>query len=155
MHEQYNLPVCIYRPSTIIREGVDTTTAQAELDWVNALLHYIRKIGAAPKVEHNHGGLDLVRAESCCVDVIDNIVRGEPGEELRYVNQVGDVVIPIDGMHDMDADKGKRYELLSLSEWTEKAVAAGLHPGGGLLIKEMDARGKPGYPRLLKGGEIV
>ncbi|TVY48035.1 Polyketide synthase-nonribosomal peptide synthetase [Lachnellula occidentalis] len=155
VHKQYSLPVCIYRPSTIIREGVDATTSQAELDWVNALLRYIRKTKTAPKIEHNCGALDLIHVESCCADVLNHVVRGGPGKKLKYINQVGDVVIPMNAMHDMDADKGDRYELLPLSDWISRAVEAGLHPAIAMLIQAMDEPGRPDYPRLLKGREDV
>lgn len=149
---EFGLPVYIYRPSTIIREAADAITANAQFDWVNALLHYVRKLRAAPKTEHNLGALDLVRVESCCADVLKNINgKSDSGKStVTYVNQVGDIIIPIDRMRDMDANLGKRYDLLPLSEWTSRAIAAGLHPSVAALIEEMDAQGKPGYPRLLR-----
>ncbi|KUI62477.1 Polyketide synthase-nonribosomal peptide synthetase [Cytospora mali] len=139
------------RPSTIIREGIDAAGAKAKLDWVNALLHYARKLGAVPRAEHNRGALDLVRIDGCCAAVLDSLVKGQEPVGIRYLNLVGDIVIPIDRMQDMDADRGKRYEVIPRAEWLSKAVAAGLHPAVALLIKEMDAPGKPEYPRLMKG----
>ncbi|KAJ4290808.1 hypothetical protein N0V90_010003 [Kalmusia sp. IMI 367209] len=151
VHEKFDLPVYIYRPSTIIREGADTSTSRAQLDWVNALLHYIRKIQAAPKVEHNHGALDLVSIKNCCTELLENVSGKQAGKSLKYMNQVGDTVIPMDRMHEIDADQGIWYNVLPLSEWIEKAIAAGLHPAVGMLIKDMDSEGSPNYPRLLKG----
>ena len=66
VHDLYGLKVCIHRPLTIIREGEDAKTARAQLDWVNALLHYTRQIKAAPKVEYNRGAMDLVYVKSAC-----------------------------------------------------------------------------------------
>ncbi|PHH61189.1 hypothetical protein CDD81_712 [Ophiocordyceps australis] len=66
VHEQYRLPLYIYRPSTIIREGIHITTTRGQLDWVNALLYYIRKIKAAPRVLDNRGSLDLITVDNCC-----------------------------------------------------------------------------------------
>lgn len=148
LHAQFHVPVYIYRPSTIIREGADLDVPRAQLDWVNALLTYIRKLRSAPKVEHNQGSLDLVRVESCCADLAKYVACG--GNELKYVNQVGDVVIPIARMHDMDVDIGRHYDSLPLREWTKKAVTAGLHPGVALLIEKMDAPGQLTYPKLLR-----
>lgn len=67
---QYGLPVCIYRPSTIIREGLDARASSAQLDWTNALLHYIRKLSAAPKLKNNGGALNFTHIESCCESVL-------------------------------------------------------------------------------------
>jgi nucleoside-diphosphate-sugar epimerase len=149
-HEQYRLPVSIYRPSTIIREGFDATTSRAELDWVNALLQYIRKIKAAPNVQHNYGWLDLVSIKSCCTTLLENIANPEARTGLRYVHMVGDLVIPMNRLQDIDAAKGLSYNILPISKWIEKAVDAGLHPAVGSLIKAMDADGISRYPRLLK-----
>ncbi|KAI1084642.1 hypothetical protein F5B20DRAFT_591678 [Whalleya microplaca] len=153
VHVQSGLPVWICRPSTILREGADAVTMRAQLDYVNALLYYLRKLKAAPEVEHNRGALDLVLVESCCCDVLRYIADDSDSARmgLKYVNQVGDIVIPFKGIRDMDSDVGKRYDVLPLREWTNRAMAAGLHPGVALLIEEMDAPGKPDYPKLLKG----
>jgi thioester reductase-like protein len=151
VHEKWDLPVYIYRPSTIIREGADSTTSRAELDWVNALLHYIRETKSAPKVKHNRGALDLVSVKSCCTELLENVLGNRASKILKYMNQVGDIVISMDRMHEIDADQGIRYNVLPLSEWVDNAVSAGLHPAVGMLIKDMDTEGSPNYPRLLKG----
>ena len=150
VHELYELPICIYRPSSIIRNGFDATTAQAQLGWVNALLYYVRTIGAAPKAEHNRGALDLIRVESCCADVLKNITRGQPRKEFKYMNQVGDIVISMNLLHHMDTDKGRRYDLLPLGEWISKAIEAGLNPAVAMLIQGMDEPGRPDYPKLIR-----
>lgn len=151
VHERYGLRVCIYRPSIILRQGADAATPQAELDRMNALLQYTRKIGAAPRIEHNRGALDLVRTETCCAGVLGRVRLGLEG--LQYVNQVGDVVVPMDNIRDVDADKGRRYGLLPMDEWTRRAVEAGLHPGVAQLIREMDVAGMRSYPRLSRDPE--
>ncbi|KAI1445302.1 polyketide synthase [Annulohypoxylon stygium] len=154
VHAMYKgFSVCIYRPSTIIREGVDDITAQAELDWVNSLLRYIRKMKIAPQVEHNYGVLDLVHIKSCCDGVLDRILGARLHGEIEYVNQVGDVVIALNDLQDIDSERGVYYDVLPLREWIQKATAAGLHPAVGLLIQEMDRMGKPAYPRLVSKDE--
>lgn len=152
-----DLPVCIYRPSTIIRQGVDADNSQAELDWVNALLHYTRRIGAAPKVQHNRGALDLVRTETCCVGILERTLATAGNDTaigtgvIEYVNLVGDVVIPLNDFGRMDTGGGERsYPMCSLDDWITRAMEAGLHPGVAQLIREMDAPGRPAYPRLSK-----
>lgn len=155
-HARHRLPVCIYRPSTVVRQGADAAAARAGLDWVNALLRYSRALGAAPRVSHNRGALDLVRAETCCAGVIGRVSAGRflttPGAPtaaaVEYVNLVGDAVVPLERLRDMDADQGRRYDVLPLDEWVGRAVEAGLHPGVAHLIREMDAPGRPDYPRL-------
>ncbi|ROV88308.1 hypothetical protein VMCG_10475 [Cytospora schulzeri] len=157
-HAQFGLPVFIYRPSTIIREGTDASTARARLDWVNSLLYHVRKLGVAPRIENNTGALDLVRVESCCAAILEHLVPVQDHDvtvigQVVFANLVGDVVIPMQYMGDADLEAGRRYELLPLSQWTERAMEAGLNPSVAMLIEEMDAPGGPKYPRLLKGNQ--
>ena len=74
----YGLKVWIQRPSTIIRQGDDATTAKAEFDWVNALFHYAHRIRAVPKVQHNKGAFDLVHVQSVCNDVVRELLNNTP-----------------------------------------------------------------------------
>lgn len=152
VHDLYGLPVCIHRPSTIIREGEDATTARAELDWVNALLHYSRQIEAVPRVEYNRGALDLVYVRSACADVVRHILddREVARKEVTYVHEVGDIVIPMDRLQDIGLEQGRVFDVLPIDEWMAKAVAAGLHPAVAALIEMIDTPGAPDYPRLLK-----
>jgi hypothetical protein len=101
-------------------------------------------------MEHNAGALDLVGVETCCRGVIGGITAVDAGKAVRFVNLVGDVVIPLGRMHEIDLDKGERYEVLAMRDWIARAVAAGLHPSVARLIERMDAEGVE-YPRLLKG----
>ncbi|KAH7318294.1 putative polyketide synthase [Stachybotrys elegans] len=152
--KQFGLPVCIYRPSTIVREGADMSTARAQLDWVNMLLRYIRKLQAAPKMEHNHGMLDLVRVETCCAHVVHGTTKGSHSSQAgpRYMHLVGDDVLQLDCLGNIDATKERLYKTVPLWEWIDIAVRAGLHPGVAKLIGELDIERTGSYPRLLRSG---
>ncbi|KAH8820161.1 putative polyketide synthase [Xylogone sp. PMI_703] len=142
--------VCIHRPSTIIREGADAATSKAQLDWVNALITYSRQIQAVPRVQHNRGALDLVKVQSACEDVLKHISLDDKVKGVTYVHNVGDVVIPMDQLQDIGTEEGANDTLavIPMSEWTEKAVEAGLHPVVANLIEMMDVAND--YPKLLK-----
>ena len=150
----YGLKVWMHRPSTIIREGNDATTAKAEFDWVNALLHYAHRIQAVPEVEHNKGAFDLVYVQSVCDDIIRELLDDAPklAHGVTYRNNVGDVVIPMDRLMDIGKQKGKKvpYKVLPMEEWARKAIAAGLHPAVAALIEAFDEPGSAPYPALLK-----
>ena len=155
----YGLKVWIQRPSTIIREGHDATTAKAEFDWVNALLHYAHRIEAVPKVQHNKGALDLVYVQSVCEDAIRELLDNTPksADGVTYVNNVGDVVIPMDRLADMAKQKGKKglYNVLPMEEWVRKAIAAGLHPAVAGLIETLNEPESAPYPVLLKAKALM
>ncbi|PHH92952.1 hypothetical protein CDD83_3110 [Cordyceps sp. RAO-2017] len=150
VHEKYGLQVVIQRPSTIIREGQDADTERAEFDWVNALLHYSHKIRAVPKVEHNSGVFDLVSPQTCCSDIARELLRGSFGG-IKYVNNVGDVIIPMDRMAELGlATVGEPYQVLAMKDWTSQAIEAGMHPAVGALVEALDDAGVERYPALLR-----
>ncbi|KAH7322416.1 putative polyketide synthase [Stachybotrys elegans] len=151
IHAKHGLPVVIHRPSTILRENADAVTTRAQIDWVNALMAYIRLLGVAPKIQHNTGSMDLVRIETCCRKILEWTQRSDV--ELTYVHEVGDVVVPLNRLQDLDTDAetGKQYGTMPMSEWIEKAIAAGLHRGVALLVEEMDSPESANWPKLLPG----
>lgn len=149
VHDLYGLPVYIHRPSTIMREGEDATNARAELDWVNALLHYSRKIKAVPQVMHNNGALDLVSIKTACSDILDAVLDKREQKGVTYVHEVGDLVLPLNNLQSI-GEPGTKLDVLSLDDWISKAVAAGLHPAIATLVEIMDTPGASDYPRLLK-----
>lgn len=175
------LRVSIHRPSTILRETgtLDAEEARSRLDWVNSLLQYVRDLKAIPKIGNNIGGaLDLVRVDSVCEgilrEVFDDSVVTEGG--IRYVHEVGDIVIPLVGMESSEyllstngVDKvngnvsehgrltgtvekpvPKPFDVLPMKVWINKATAAGMHPAVAELIQAMDAPGASAYPKLQK-----
>lgn len=155
VHTQYGLPTYIYRPSTIVRDDQDATTARAQLDWVNSLFCYIRKLGKAPLFENNEGSLDLVRVQSCCSVIQDNLWKFHRSDiQLVYENLVGDKVVPLQELAEMDSHKGEHYILLPMRQWLQQAEQVGLHPGIAMLIEQADAINGPRYPRLCKKKHI-
>ncbi|KAE8548385.1 hypothetical protein EYB25_008763 [Talaromyces marneffei] len=150
VHDIYGLPVYIHRPSTIIREGDDATNARAELDWVNALLHYAKKIKAVPHVKHNRGALDLVSIKTACSDILNAVLDISNPVDVVYTHEVGDIVLPLNDLKRIAPENEKPFDVLPLEDWIQKAVSAGLHPAIATLIEIMDTPGAQDYPRLLK-----
>ena len=168
--KEYGLPVWIHRPSTIVREGADAEGEKAKLDWMNGLMRYVKELRAVPEVKYLRGALDMVFVQSVCETigrcVLDGADHSEAKEgELRYVHEVGDVVVPLDRMQDLlkielefkayssgTLKEGDASEcaVLPMAEWIAKAVALGLHPAVAALIEGMDGANKPHFPRLIK-----
>ena len=150
VHEHYRLPIVVQRPSTIIRSGDDATVERAGFDWVNSLLHFAHKTQTVPRVDYNAGAFDLVSVETCCSDVVRELPRGGK-EGITYVNNVGDVIIPMASMADVGLKKvGRRYDVLPMEEWTKTVVEAGMHPAVAALIETFDEPGVEKYPTLLR-----
>ncbi|EDU46789.1 lovastatin nonaketide synthase [Pyrenophora tritici-repentis Pt-1C-BFP] len=151
VYETYSLPIVIQRPSTIIRSGDDATVARAGFDWVNSLLHFAHKTQTVPRVDYNAGAFDLVSVDTCCSDVVRELSREGKEEGIAYVNNVGDVVIPMTQMADVGLEKvGRRYEVLGMEEWVRTVVEAGMHPAVAALIETFDEPGVERYPVLLR-----
>lgn len=150
----YGLRISINRPSTIVREGSDATTAEAEFDWVNALLHYSHLIRAVPRAEHNQGAFDLIYIQSVCDDVIQELFRSDHGNQLTYVNNVGDVVIPMSKLADIGKTVGigEVYRTLRFDQWADEAIKAGLQPAVAALIETFDEPNTV-WPALARGKE--
>jgi hypothetical protein len=150
VYEQYHLPIVIQRPSTIIRSGEDAVVERAGFDWVNSLLHFAHQTRSVPRVDHNAGAFDLVSVETCCSDVVEKLSRATK-ERVTYVNNVGDVVIPMASLADVGLDKiGKRYNVLPMEKWAKTVVEAGMHPAVAALIETFDEPGVEKYPTLLR-----
>ncbi|KAF2158977.1 hypothetical protein M409DRAFT_30511 [Zasmidium cellare ATCC 36951] len=150
----YGLQVWIHRPSTIIREGDDATTERAEFDWVNTLIFYSHKIRAVPRIVHMRGRFDLVNVHSVCTDIVQGLLNKRPQSAggVTYVNNVGDLTIPMDQLDELGLEKqeGRPYDVVSIKEWMERVIAAGMHPAVATLIETIDHAGSPPYPTLLK-----
>ncbi|GJC96278.1 polyketide synthase [Colletotrichum higginsianum] len=152
VHAKYGLRFVIQRPSTIIRAGDDAEAERASFDWVNALLHYAHKTQTVPRVDHNGGAFDLVSIEMCCNDTIRELLRDGPRDEgITYVNNVGDVIIPMAQMADIGLEKiGRAYRVLPMEARTKVVVKAGLHPAVAALIETFNKPGDKKYSTLLK-----
>lgn len=148
----HGLRISINRPSTIVREGSDATTAEAEFDWVNALLHYSHRIRAVPRAQHNQGAFDLVYIRSVCNDIIQELVRSDHGNRLTYVNNVGDVVIPMSKLAEIGKTigNGGLYRTLHFDQWADEAIKAGLQPAVAALIETFDEPNTV-WPALARG----
>ncbi|KAI8255508.1 hypothetical protein K4K58_005607 [Colletotrichum sp. SAR11_239] len=108
--------VVVQRPSTIIREGDDAETDEAGLDWVNSLLYYSHKTRSVPRVDYNAGAFDLVYVETCCDDIVRELLRNaaqdppKTDKGITFVNNVGDVVIPMTNMSEIGLKTvGRKY----------------------------------------------
>ncbi|KAI1176423.1 KR domain-containing protein [Nemania sp. FL0916] len=152
-------PVCIHRPSTIVRSGEDATASKASFDWVNMMLHHARELRCVPRFARRRGSLDLVSAQTACERLVARVMLrprddGEGMERdggVAYVHLVGDRIIPLDSLEVIaqESEEHEPFGAMSLTDWTAKAVANGLHPAVAVLIEMMDEGAGSDFPRLL------
>lgn len=154
VQQSTSLPIWIHRPSTIIRTGRNAEGQAAQLDWMNALIWYMDKLSAVPKLNHGTGFLDLVHARTVCTGIVSHVLQGEPvgrQEKISYVHHMADLLLPLAKLEDFSKGSGRKFRQLPREKWTTEAVAAGMHPAVVVLIEMMDAPDLKGPPMFVKG----
>lgn len=158
VHESFRLPIWIHRPSTIIRSGRDAEGLAAQLDWMNALIWYMDKLSAVPKLNHGTGSLDLVYPRTVCAGIVSHVTAGASSakgtDKVSYVHHMADLLIPLSKLEDFSKDPGRRFRQLPRADWIAEAVAAGMHPAVVVLIEMVDGPGSKGPPRFVKGAGV-
>ncbi|GKT82135.1 polyketide synthase [Colletotrichum tofieldiae] len=157
LQKQHGVNVWIHRPSTIIREGEHAENAAAQLDWMNALVAYMRKIKAVPAMKNLRGALDLVYVHNVTSSILKSVFENKPkwpSGGPTYFHQSGDFVLPLDKLKDfVERTLGvPDVKVLSVDQWAAQAVEMGLNRGIAALIEGMDDPGQPHYPRMLREG---
>lgn len=157
LQKKHGVNVWIHRPSTIIREGADAENAAAQIDWMNAVVAYMRKTKAVPALKNLRGALDLVYVKNVTNSILTSVFENKPKSPsggASYVHQVGDMVLSLDNLKEfvMNATGATKVDVLPVEEWTARAVAVGLNRGVAALIDSMDDPGQPHYPRMLREG---
>ncbi|KAH7324402.1 polyketide synthase PksF [Stachybotrys elegans] len=158
---QHGLPVCVHRPSTILREGADAEGVEAQMDWINALIDYSRRLQAVPRVTRTVGSLDFVTIKSIVRDINGAVLQGPvDAKKPRYFHNVGDVVMSLqtlqESIHLLDdsetgvGGKGKtQYRVMKMDDWVDASTVEGLHPAVASLIEMLEERDII-FPRLLR-----
>jgi thioester reductase-like protein len=156
-NDHYGLPIWIRRPSTIIRQGHDAASQRARFGWVNKFLEYSHKIQAVPQIVNKQGALDLVHVQTCCEDIIADFKSDKPrlASGMTYQHNVAYVVIPMKCPSEIAWVKRHQnpYQILPWEEWTEKAIAAGLHPAVAGLIGGVDEQCIRAYQLMIRASE--
>ncbi|MCJ1434191.1 hypothetical protein MMC27_003558 [Xylographa pallens] len=115
------LHTTIYRPTVII--GPDAP----RLDVMHSILHYSEKISAVPRLTGIEGTLQFVEVDRAAEDIVLNVTRDSTRSfNVEYRNQY-DENVEIDELGTFVSKRsGVDVSAVSVSEWVEKAKAAGL-----------------------------
>lgn len=102
LQKKHRVNVWIHRPSTIIREGADAENAAAQINWMNAVIAYMRKTKVVPALKNLRDALDLVYVKNATNSILTSVLRTSPSHYqvggASYVHQVGDMVLPLDNL---------------------------------------------------------
>lgn len=123
-------PIWVHRPTSVQRpEGED---GGAPLDLISNLLRYCRAANCVPASPNLLGVLNLVplgRVVESVAHEMSVAPAAAPGNGVRFINEVGDVDIPLDDIKSyVDAQTGGSAEVLPLDRWARRAGEAGMDP---------------------------
>ena len=156
VNESFGLPICIHRPSGIIRSSSLLGEDATEMELLQNLLKYSRLMRAMPTSEKLRGALDLVSVESVAKGVVGMALeKRSPSheEKVTYVHQTGDFCLPIGGMKSfLEAETGESFETLDMREWADRAVEVGLNVTVAAAFKSVELmQGSMVFPEFVKG----
>lgn len=124
-------PVWIHRPTSVQRpaDDKDTSGDVQSLDLISNLLRYCKAANCVPASPNLIGVLNLVPLERVVESVIYEMsVAAATGSGVRFVNDVGDMDIPLDNIKGyIDSQTGSSAEVLPLDQWARRAGDAGMN----------------------------
>ncbi|KAI1376083.1 putative polyketide synthase [Hypoxylon crocopeplum] len=125
VHARLGLRVRVHRPSSITGVGA------SELDVVNAVVLFARRLRAVPVSSRWSGKLDFISVERTAREIVGEVlaVSDDDGDDgIAFRHHSGEVIIPIENLTEyLEKTDGATYVELPLLEWTEKAVGEGLN----------------------------
>ncbi|RYP06185.1 hypothetical protein DL765_009592 [Monosporascus sp. GIB2] len=120
-HARLGLPLWLHRPSSITGSGAN------ELDVMNSMGLFARRLQAVPQLSRWRVKLDSISMEGTTRTVVAEVVAGSFGQHITFIHRSGETFIPIDQLSGyLENTDGVEHGGLPLAEWTEKAVAEGL-----------------------------
>ncbi|KAF2182988.1 beta-ketoacyl synthase domain-containing protein [Zopfia rhizophila CBS 207.26] len=153
MNEIYGLPVCIHRPSSIVRPTEDMRGDNPLLDLLQKLLQYSRKLKAVPTSPNLRGTLDFVSVENVTKGIIAAVLenRSRDSSYLTYLHHTGDLDLPLSDMKEfLEKETGQQIETFPMREWADKAEQAGLHPAAAEAFRAVEHDELLAFPKFVK-----
>lgn len=149
VHEHCGWPICIHRPSSIIRPDF------ANLDLMQSLLHYSQLTRSVPLLPNLHGVLELVSLDAVVSRLMREMLEGPRDGRLRFAHESGSVSIELRNLkaaigEDSDSD----IEELPPREWARRAAACGLHELLVAFFENLEDVRAVTYPRLVQSADI-
>lgn len=126
-NKHLGMPVWIHRPSSITGDGA------SDLDVMNSVVRYARRLQAVPTSARWKGKLDFVSVQTAATGIVDVVLgsmreKQHEGGGLVFLHHSGEVTIPIEGLREhLEKEDDLPYRELDLLEWTNLAVEEGLN----------------------------
>ncbi|KAJ8123397.1 hypothetical protein ONZ43_g646 [Nemania bipapillata] len=147
VHEHCGWPICIHRPSSIIRKDF------SKLDLMQSLLHYSKLTRSVPLLPNLHGVLELVSLDTVVSRLMREMREGPRDGQLRFAHESGSVSIELRNLKAFIVEEGigGDVEELPPREWARRAAACGLHELLVAFFENLEDMRPVTYPRLVQG----
>ncbi|KAJ5610822.1 nonribosomal peptide synthase [Penicillium lagena] len=123
VHMKYQIPVTIYRASSIVGANAPAT------DLTNAVLQWCRLMHSVPDLSHCPGFVDLIRVETVAADIL-HVVLDQPSSlpgKVSYVHESGETVFPASQLKShIESEVGVPVHEVALSVWLKEARQRGM-----------------------------
>ncbi|KAI1457376.1 hypothetical protein F4805DRAFT_467399 [Annulohypoxylon moriforme] len=150
IHEKFSdWPIYIHRPSLIAREETEATSSDGSpgLEFVQNVRHFASLLRAVPVVPGGRvkGSFNLVSPGVVVKGIMDALAEARELGGMRFLHHVGELELPLDdlgrwALEDVgDGSQREEVEELSLSEWTRRARALGMHATMAAMLEDFAA----------------
>jgi hybrid polyketide synthase/nonribosomal peptide synthetase ACE1 len=121
---QFNLPMLVYRPSTITGEGT------SEVDLMSNVLKYSKLTGTVPTSDTWKGSLDFIDVKEAARMIAKSLAKGMKREDqISYIHVSGGTQVPIDGLAEfMESVEKREFATVPFTEWIEDVAEVGMNP---------------------------
>ncbi|CAL5873465.1 uncharacterized protein PFLUO_LOCUS7744 [Penicillium psychrofluorescens] len=123
VHKKYQLPVTIYRASSIVGANAPAT------DLTNAVLQWCRLMYSVPDLNYCPGFVDLIRVETVAADILHVVLNppSSPPGTVSYVHESGETVFPASQLRSyIESEVGEPVHEVALSIWLQEARRQGM-----------------------------
>ncbi|KAM5498326.1 NRPS cluster protein [Microsporum canis] len=138
VNQKFGLPIYIHRPTNIIG------TSTSQIDVVNNLLTYSRKIKMVPRFTNWTGYLDLINVRYVASDIVESVLKLRTPTStdrygLEYIHEGGEIVVPIQQLGEYLGKEagGPSFKNVDLDCWVASANEHGINPLVGDYLKDL------------------
>ncbi|KAF4967219.1 hypothetical protein FSARC_5198 [Fusarium sarcochroum] len=145
--DKFDLPVWIHRPANVT--GTNAPTA----DLMQNIFRYSAETCSLPDLSFWKGYFDFVPVEIVAGEIASSLA--ETGQKKPiYRHHCGTQKIAVGDLPaHLEAQQGKKMEMVTVSEWLDRAKAAGLDGVTAALVQKTLSQGEGIIPWLRKSGQ--
>lgn len=149
VHEHFDLPIVIHRPSSITGEG------SGRLDLMSNMFKYVELLEAVPQGAAWKGYFDFISVHSVAAAIVKS-VTGPQHAAVRYLYSAGEIVYPLAVMKELtESGSGLSVKTLPVEEWVQAAEEKGLDQMLAAYMRSVGESSNPlAFPKLVKDGGI-